>query len=142
MVHNYHLIYKENQFSKELLDTIKWVGTDISKEKIMYLSKFIKKHFNIESDLKIKIDYSTQSALNEAIYLNCTKEIIFYGFPSLITVLHELRHFVQFNTNLNDIELDYDDKEIDARSWSASLYYSCFPKEYEKLYNNNKLKFR
>lgn len=144
MTRDYHLVYKKENFSKELLEGLKaYEGKEMDKTQINLLYSFIKKHFNISTSLSsIQIHDNNESALNDAIYLDCSKEIIFYKKPSLITVLHELRHYIQFNTELRYMEWDYDDKEEDARSWSASLYYSCFPEEYMNLYKQNKLKFK
>ena len=40
-----------------------------------------------------------------------------------------------------DIELSYEDKEIEARAWSSSLFYSVFPNDYLELAEQGKIKF-
>ena len=144
MTKDYHLIYRKENFSKELLEGIeRFLDKEMDKTNINLLYLFLKDHFKIDKPLSsIKIYDNNETALNDAIYLDCSKEIIFYKIPTLITVLHELRHYIQFNSDLSFIELDYDDKEEDARAWSASLYYSCFPERYMDLYKSNKLKFK
>jgi hypothetical protein len=143
LTRNYHLVYQKEDFSERLLEGVKRLTTDkMGKQDIQNLADFLKTQFNIKRRAKIKIDRRNDSAFNEAIYLDCSKEIIFYSKPTLITILHELRHYIQFNTSFVELDFDYDDKEEEARAWSASLFFTLYPNEYMKLYNNNSLKYK
>jgi hypothetical protein len=143
LTRDYHLVYKPEDFSETLLEGVKRLTTQqMGKQDIQNLANFFRTHFNIKPRVKIKIYKREFSPLNEAIYLDCDKEIIFYCKPQLITILHELRHYIQFNTDFRDLEFDYDDKEEEARAWSASLYYILYPNQYMNLYDNNLLKYK
>ena len=143
MVRDYHLVYKAEDFSEDFLVRVRRLTElKMGKQEIQNLANYFRIHFNIKPKVKIKIYKREFSPLNEAIYLDCDKEIIFYCKPQVITILHELRHYIQFNTDFRDLEFDYDDKEEEARAWSASLYYILYPNQYMNLYDNNLLKYK
>lgn len=139
MKSEYYKTYSSDSFSKELLSETRKLGICFSEEKIVEFTNTICYNNGIEAP--IVTFREKNKVLNEGIYIGYKKEIIFYGFPSLITVLHELRHHIQQETKLFDIELSYEDREIEARAWSSSLFYSVFPEIYLDLAKRNKIKF-
>lgn len=136
---NYYLTYDKESFSEELLKTTKELGLCFCLEKILDYVKKVCYNYDINTPLITIKDKN--KVMNEGIYLGYKKEIIFYGFPSLITLLHELRHHIQQETKIFDMELSYEDKEIEARAWSSSLFYSVFPETYLELAKQGQIKF-
>lgn len=136
----YHLVYDENNFSERLIEATKKLGNKPKKAIIEKYLKEVQSIFNIS--VKCTVKYKKEcSAFNEGIYVNTSKEIIFYNRPTLITVLHEIRHYIQYNTTLNLAKLTYEDKEVEARAWSSSLFYSIYPNKYLNLCSKGKIKY-
>lgn len=65
---------------------------------------------------------------------------IFMFKISLITLLHEFRHQMQYQIG-DLISLYNNDVEEDARAWSCSLYYQTDPKRYAKAVGKGLLYF-
>lgn len=124
----YFLVYKKKDFSKELLKATEELINNCNKKTIIKYSKFLKKHFNIMKDVKIEIKQETKG-MNGGVYINRDRRIVFYGEPTPLVVLHELRHYIQFNTKLRKEQIDY---EEEARSWSCSLFYCTNEEKYIK----------
>ena len=61
----------------------------------------------------------------EGMYIGVRREIVLNEHIELIKLLHELRHHIQRET-MSYFELSYEDKELEARMWSASLFYKVF----------------
>lgn len=57
--------------------------------------------------------------------------------PSIITLIHEMRHALQFKHKGSGMVSE--DVEIDARAWSLSLYYKTRPKLFTKLVKQGKV---
>lgn len=137
----YYLMYDSKNFSETLISNTKQLGLNPSKESIIEYLKFIVEHYKIKEPIP-KISFEDkESLLGRGCYIRKSNEIIFYGKTELITVLHEIRHFVQFNTILQSVFKNYNEREEDARGWSSSLFYTIYPTEYLNLSNQGKIKF-
>lgn len=137
----YHTVYKKENFSKELLEATRELGLEPMKKDITNYIKVIGELYGIDDICKVTIK-TTKSPLNEGVYVGVANEIIFYTKPSLITILHEIRHFIQKKTDLNYVDLSYEDKELDARAWSSSLFYALYPEKYLYLCEKNLIKYK
>lgn len=132
----YYQTYKKEQFSFKLLKETKKLSLKPTTKEIEKYIMFIRKHFRINAKLTIKL--KDELGVNKGVYLKYRKTIIFYGEPDLLTVLHEIRHFIQLNTKIIGLNVDI---EEEARAWSSSLFYSVFPDEYLKLTKEGKIVF-
>ena len=130
----YYKTYTEKAYPKELIDFIKQ-NRENCIGFVYDLIKVIKKLYKIDTDFNV-LYYKDKKAFGGGIYIDISKEFRFYDHISLITVLHEIRHALQCNstTYIEEFKSNYELKEKDAREWSCSLYYICFPEEYlEKI---------
>ena len=59
---------------------------------------------------------------------------------SVVTLLHEFRHAMQFQ-NRTRVMRTMVQAEDDARAWSLSLYYKVAPKSFKRLVGQNKIMF-
>lgn len=62
-------------------------------------------------------------------YYSSTVNEIHMPYPSVVTVLHEFRHAMQWQKGVGR-NIDAED---DARGWSLSLYYAVAPRTLERL---------
>lgn len=74
------------------------------------------------------------------IYTPHLKEITIYKKFSLVTLLHEFRHHMQYE--IEDLKLYKGDLEHDARAWSVSLYKLALPESYKRACENGILHFK
>lgn len=137
----YYKVYKSESFSNELLLETKKLGLNPTLDEIKNYVKFLNEKYKIVNvDLKIIHEKSNENN-SRGCYIDYKKEIRFYGDINLITVLHELRHYIQFNSIIKTIFKTYDSREEEARGWSSSLFYAIYPTEYMKLTEQGKIKF-
>lgn len=59
--------------------------------------------------------------------------------PSVITLLHEMRHALQYQGC--GAPMITDDVERDARAWSLSLYFQVRPDQFERLVRQGQIRF-
>lgn len=137
----YYQMYDTNKFSKKLLDKTKELTLNPDLSLIDDYLDFIVSHYNISKDKPKTTLEDKKSNLGRGCYIRKTNEIILYGNIELITVLHEIRHFIQFNTIMQPLLTTYQEREEDARGWSSSLFYAIYPTEYLELANKGKIKF-
>ena len=124
----YYKIYETKSFSKELIEETKKLGLNPDLDKINEYIKFINEKYDIE-DVNLKIIHEKDKESNSrGCYIDYKKEIVFYGDINLITVLHEIRHYIQFNSLVKHIFRTYNEREEEARGWSSSLFYAIYPK--------------
>lgn len=124
--------FKKEDFDEYTLEKAKELGEimlnnkiiDVKTSVFMFLKQYLD-HYNLG---QYKIQFSKDHMFGGGVVMRKIKTVKFYGEPSFITVLHELRHIMQ----------DKIDEE-DARAWSCSLFYILFPDEYEELKQNSKL---
>ena len=135
---NYYKIYDKGKFSVELLEETKKLGLTPTLEQINDYVLFLNKKYNINN---INLKLYQEKGSNGGCYINLKKEIRFYGELNLITVLHELRHYIQFNSPIKVLFNTYEDREEEARGWSSSLFYAIYPEKYMELANQGKIKF-
>lgn len=135
----YYKALNTENFSSELIDAVKEMGLKPSLSDVDKFIKFINKKYNINE--KCTIELNESGSYNSGCYVDYLKKIIFYKRISLITALHEIRHYVQFNTDLKKHVNTYELREIDARCWSASLFYASFPEEYISFSKTNNIKY-
>lgn len=137
----YYNFYKSGSFSKELLDRTKELGLEPTIDEINSYVEFINKKFDIK-DVKLTLIQEKDNIKNSrGCYIDYKKEIRFYGDINLITVLHELRHYIQFNGKIKFMFKTYHQREEEARGWSSSLFYALYPDLYEELSKQGKIKF-
>lgn len=136
----YYEMIDKNTFNKKLKKEVKRLGLNPSMDGVIRFYDFIKEYNDIDQDIKIMLK-EEKNSVNGGLYMHYCKKIIFYEKLSLITVLHELRHYIQFNTDLIFLLNSYSKREEDARAWSSSLFFAVFPKEYKRLANEGRIKF-
>lgn len=136
----YYEMIESKSFNKKLKKEVKRLGVNPSMEGVIRFYNFIKTYNEIDQDIRINLN-EEKNGTNGGLYMHYCKKIIFYEKLSLITVLHELRHYIQFNTDLIFLLNSYSKREEDARAWSSSLFFSVFPKEYKELAKTGKIKF-
>lgn len=137
----YYETYNKDSFSKETIEETKRLGFSPSIEDIKSYVLFLNNKYGIK-DVNLKITHQKESvSKNGGCYIDYKKEIIFFGTINLITVLHELRHYIQFNSAIKPLFKTYNEREEEARSWSSSLFYSMYPDKYLKLAEQGKIKF-
>lgn len=136
----YKNVYKKESFSEELLKATRGIGLQPTIEDINNYILFVKKRYDISVDVKVTLENNKQDK-NGGCYIDYKKEIIFYGELNLITVLHEIRHYIQFNSSIKPLFKTYNDREEEARAWSSSLFYALYPETYDKLSEEGKIKF-
>ena len=71
-------------------------------------------------------------------YYPVNSEIFLYKKFSLVTLLHEFRHHVQYS---KEIKMYKNDKEEDARAWSVSLFKLAAPKSFANAVEKGILHF-
>lgn len=128
-----------NNFSNELVEAVREMGLKPSLSDVNKFMEFINEKYNIKEEYTIELNEN--GMYNSGCYIDYLKKIIFYNKISLITALHEIRHYVQFNTGLKEHLNTYELREIEARSWSSSLFYASFPKEYISFSKTNNIKY-
>lgn len=137
----YYKSYTEKAYPKELISFIKENRED-NISFVYELIKVIKKLYKINEDIKVSF-ISDKESFGGGVYIDATKEIRFYKHVSFITALHEVRHLIQYNAKnyKDEFKENYSKKEEDARKWSCSLYYICYPEEYLEKAKNKELIF-
>ena len=133
-------MYSKDSFTVELTEQVKKLGLYPGKENIDHFVDYITNSFDINDKLVIKY-YDVPQSKSNGCYIDYKKEIRLYGRVSLITFLHEIRHYIQFNTPMKTFFKTYDEREVEARGWSSSLFYSVFEEDYLRLSNEGKIKF-
>ncbi|MGL4774499.1 MAG: hypothetical protein ACRC2K_13140 [Clostridium sp.] len=136
----YYETYKSSEFSSGLKKKVKELGLKPTLEQVIEFAEYIKELYKIKFDIRIELK-PTKDAFNGGLYIDASKKIIFYRELSLITVLHELRHYIQFNTSMIFVVDSYNKREEEARAWSSSLFYAVFPNDYKKLSDAGCIKF-
>lgn len=137
----YYKTYEVESFSKELLEATRELGLNPTIDKIYDYVKFINKKFKIEG-VELTLSYEDDnSRTSRGCYIDYSKEIRFYGTINLITVLHEIRHYIQFNSLVKCLFVTYNQREEEARGWSSSLFYALYPDKYLELSEQGKIKF-
>lgn len=134
----YKAIDYEN-FSNKLLERTKKLGVKPSEEDVRDYLVFIRENFKIKNE--VELEFIKNSEYDGGCYVDCNRRIIIYKNITLIKVLHEIRHFIQFNTHIKEILTNYEDRELDARAWSSSLFYSLFPEEYLSFSKTDCIKY-
>lgn len=135
----YYESYGRENFPEELIDTIETIGTKMNIGHAYEIINTVKRLYNIQADFTIEYK-PEKNVFNGGIYMDIVKKFVFYKHISLINVLHEVRHYIQMNTSISDVLKDnYHAKEEDARKWSCSLLYICFPDYYMRLVKEGKL---
>lgn len=132
----YYLSYDPQNFSEELLEAIREVGLYPTKEKAIECINNICFIYDIP---KPRLNLCNVSNF-EGMYIGVRREIVLNERIELIKLLHELRHHIQRET-MSYFELSYEDKELEARMWSASLFYKVFPKEFIELCILGKIRY-
>lgn len=136
------MYYEQFDISKypiELLEAIQDIGTNPNIGHAYEIIHTVQKLYNIKEDFTIEYK-PEKDVFNGGMYIDLVKKFVFYKKISLINILHEVRHYIQMNTAMKDVFKDnYNAKEEDARKWSCSLYYICFPEKYLKLAKEGKL---
>lgn len=137
----YYEHYSKESFSKETINETLKLGFNPSVEEIMSYVLFLNEKYEI-NNVKLKITHQ-ENEINKSggCYIDYKKEIIFFGKINLITVLHELRHYLQFNSAIKPLFKTYQDREEEARGWSSSLFYSMYKEKYLSLAEQGKIKF-
>lgn len=125
MERNYYNSFDKEHFDEELIAKVKKMGKLPSKAKMKDLADWVYKEFELDSPLNI-LNNMTTDGFGGGVYVNSVPSIKLYKDWNLVTFLHEIRHYIQYNSELKDY-LTQDEKELDARNWSQSLAYSAFP---------------
>ena len=133
-------MYDRNSFTAELMNKVKELGLFPNKEQVRIFVDYIQTSFDISYKLDIKYEDVKESKSNGC-YIDYKKEMRLYGVVSLITLLHEVRHYIQFNTPMKTFFKTYEEREEEARGWSSSLMYSVFEEDYLRLESEGKIKF-
>lgn len=137
----YYRTYKTESFSRELLDETRMLGLNPTIDEIMGYVKFLNLNFKIKN-VNLNIIHEKDSDNNSrGCYIHYKKEIRFYGEINLLTVLHELRHYIQFNSKIKYLFKTYSQREEEARGWSSSLFFALYPELYMELSEQGKVKF-
>lgn len=137
----YYEAYNKKSFSKETIDNTLKLGLNPTLEDIMLYVSFLNEKYDIK-DVDLKITHEENSTNKSGgCYIDYKKQIIFFGKINLITVLHELRHYIQFNSAIRPLFKTYNEREEEARGWSSSLFYSMYPEKYLEFANQGKIKF-
>lgn len=74
-------------------------------------------------------------------YYPHSNEIYLFKKASIVNLLHEFRHAMQFSNNNTDNKLYKDDREEDARAWSVSLFRKVAPGSYKRAVEKGMLRF-
>ena len=112
-------------------------STNSDDENISKMKKWLEKVaeiYQIQFPLLQIVNFAGQGC-----YRQSSNEI-FMGYPSIVTLLHEFRHAVQFQ-NRTPANNTSNDAEDDARAWSLSLYYKVAPRSFKRLVGLNKILF-
>lgn len=137
----YYRTYKGESFSRELLDNTRLLGLNPTIDEIMEYVNFLNLNFKIKN-VNLNIIHEKDSDNNSrGCYIHYKKEIRFYGEINLLTVLHELRHYIQFNSKIKHLFKTYNQREEEARGWSSSLFFALYPELYIELSEKGKIKF-
>jgi hypothetical protein len=112
--------------TKDIVDKLKFIDTFLTSIEYAY---------NLTHDCDVR--YKNSHMFGGGTYVDALKRIILYGNTNLMNILHETRHYIQFNKPSKK-SMTYMEKEEDAREWSCSLYYVCFPDEYMKYVQEGK----
>ena len=135
----YYESYKREDFSADLISAIESIGTKCNIGHAYEIISTIKRLYEIQADFTIEYK-PEKNVFNGGMYIDIVKKFVFYKHISLINILHEARHYIQMNTSIVDTLKDsYNAKEEDARKWSCSLLYICFPDYYMRLAKEGKL---
>lgn len=137
----YYRTYKGESFSRELLDNTRLLGLNPTIDEIMEYVNFLNLNFKIKN-VNLNIIHEKDIDNNSrGCYIHYKKEIRFYGEINLLTVLHELRHYIQFNSKIKHLFKTYNQREEEARGWSSSLFFALYPELYIELSEKGKIKF-
>lgn len=119
----YYEIYKE--FNEKIIEATKELGLEPTEEGMVLFLDKIREVYKIEEKCGLKIEKKCSNPSGGA-YIDANKKIILYKVD-LITFLHEVRHFIQFNVkHIKDKLNNYRLREEDAKAWSHSLFYTCY----------------
>lgn len=129
--------------TKELIKSGIW-NKDMRKEdKALYMGLWVQKVAKIYGFSEVPKFYFVDDK-NEyrrtggGCYFPSFNEIYVFHKPSLVTLLHEFRHAMQFQLNVKKFR---DDEEEDARAWSLSLFRKAAPKSYKRAVEKGILHF-
>lgn len=137
----YYRTYRTESFSRELLNRTRMLGLNPTIDEIMEYVKFLNLNFRIKN---INLNISQEECCDSnsrGCYIHYKKEIRFYGEINLLTVLHELRHYIQFNSRIKHLFKTYNQREEEARGWSSSLFFALYPELYMELSEKGEIKF-
>lgn len=120
---------KENKFWKNK-------NLDVMQDLINKVSNY----YHIPEDKRPKVMISKNLLFNYGTY-SLSKNLIKVNKVSLVTLMHEYRHFLQYYTLSNDVlnSLNLDQKEYDAQIWALSVFYNTAPEMFDNAWKNGKL---
>ena len=122
------------QATKELM--LNW-GANTQEQNVIKMKKWLEKVAEI---YQIQFPMLKIVQLAGAGYYRINKNQICMAYPSIVTLLHEFRHAMQFQNRTR--VTGYSDKaEDDARAWSLSLYYKVAPRSFRRLVRQNQIMF-
>ena len=119
-----------------------WKKDVSTEEKILICEKWLKSVSEIYEVEVPKFRFSNSQSgyftSGGGIYSSETACITLYKKFSIVTLLHEFRHHMQYQ---NSIRMYRGEQEEDARAWSLSLYKSALPKSYQNSVDKRNLHF-
>ena len=121
--------YNGYKIAPDTLKEVAKLGYTPKINRILRFAEFLKRKYNISKKLEIELRKDV-GAFNGGLYID--NKIIIYENIKLPTLLHELRHWIQFNTRISKELHTYELREIDARMWSSSIICKVNTEKYKK----------
>ena len=121
-----------------------WTGSN-SQERFNAMVKWLEvvsEKYNIEVPQLVVDEDNLESyfASGGGRYISGEHKIVLFHKFSVVTLLHEFRHAVQYKGNPSYRFTD--DREKDARAWSMSLFKKACPKSYRKAVEKDIVHFK
>jgi len=123
--------------TKKLIQSGIWDKGMSEEDKCIYMGIWVKNVSEIYGMEKPKLYFHNDKSAKRHYklsgggrYYPSHNEIHLYKKISLVTLLHEFRHAMQYR--LKEVKIYKKHLEKDARAWSCSLYKLSAPKSYEK----------
>ncbi len=135
------MIYKEIHLLKKFKKKYPWTGGyKIKKNKFKWFLNELCAIYNIKTPKLIIPQYPNKLKWTKKIHGDCSKYRIRINNFSIITLLHEFKHWVDFhNSQLKWQKEELQQREYDAYYYSARMFYTVWPERIKMISELNTL---